>query len=74
MGQHVSDDALIAAVQQGDATAFTQLVQRHWAWVWQLITAIVHDHAYAEDVARPATIHKLLLEITDESSLNWSGQ
>ena len=52
MGQHVSDDALIAAVQQGDPTAFTQLVQRHWAWVCRLITAIVHDHAHAEDVAQ----------------------
>jgi len=52
MRQHVSDDALIAAVQQGDPAAFTQLVQRHWAWVCRLITAIVHDHAYAEDVAQ----------------------
>jgi RNA polymerase sigma-70 factor (ECF subfamily) len=52
MSQQMSDDVLIAAVRQGDSTAFTQLVQRHWVWVCRLITAIVHDHAYAEDVAQ----------------------
>jgi RNA polymerase sigma-70 factor, ECF subfamily len=52
MSEHLTDDALIAAVQHGDPTAFTQLVQRHWVWVCQLVTAIVQDHAYAEDLAQ----------------------
>jgi len=52
MSQQMGDDALMAAVRRGDSTAFTQLVQRHWVWVCRLITAIVRDHAYAEDVAQ----------------------
>src|ERR671932_1842077 len=52
MDQRASDDELIHAIQNGDRSAFAQLVQCHRPWVWQLITAIVHDHAYAEDITQ----------------------
>jgi RNA polymerase sigma-70 factor (ECF subfamily) len=52
MDQRASDDELIQAARNGDRSAFAQLVQCHRPWVWQLITAIVHDHAYAEDLTQ----------------------
>ncbi len=52
MVHQVGDDTLITAAQQGNPGAFTQLVQRHWTWVYRLIAAIVRDHAAAEDVTQ----------------------
>src|SRR5919202_4152199 len=52
MDQRASDDELIHAIRNGDRSAFAQLVQCHRPWVWQLITAIVHDQAYAEDITQ----------------------
>ena len=52
MEQRASDDELIQAIGNGDRSAFAQLVQCHRPWVWHLITAIVHDHAYAEDITQ----------------------
>lgn len=52
MSHDIGDDALMAAARKGDPAAFTELVQRHRAWVYQVITAIVRDHTIAEDLTQ----------------------
>jgi len=52
MGPTREDDELVYAIRHGDQAAFAHLVQRHRAWVWRLITAVVQDHARAEDVTQ----------------------
>jgi RNA polymerase sigma-70 factor (ECF subfamily) len=52
MVKHTSDDELIQAMRAGDATAFDQLQQRHWGWVYRLMMAMVKDAQQAEDLAQ----------------------
>jgi RNA polymerase sigma-70 factor (ECF subfamily) len=54
MAKYNSDDDLIQAARQGDATAFDQLQQRHWSWVYRLLVVMVHDDQQAEDLAQEA--------------------
>lgn len=66
MVKHTDDDELIQAAQMGDATAFGQLYQRHWGWVYRLLVAMVQDAQQAEDLAQEAflRVHRHLDEYT----------
>lgn len=54
MVKYTSDDELIQAACAGDTTAFGQLHQRHWGWVYRLLVAMVQDAQQAEDLAQEA--------------------
>ena len=46
------DQALIAAVQQGDAAAFEEIVERHRRAVYQVCYRFVNSHEDASDLAQ----------------------
>lgn len=47
-----SDEALVAAMAQGDAQAFTQLIERHGTKVLALAQRLLHSLADAEDITQ----------------------
>lgn len=54
-----SDAELMQAVQQGDLSAFEQIVLRHQALVWSTASRFLNDPAEAEDVAQEAFLRVL---------------
>jgi RNA polymerase sigma-70 factor, ECF subfamily len=46
----LSNEALMAAYQRGDVSAFAELVSRHERPLWCFLRRIVHDPASAEDL------------------------
>ncbi len=55
----VSDDALVEAINGGDAGAFEALYQRHKAWVHRLAWRFTGDADAAADVTQEVFIHLL---------------
>jgi RNA polymerase sigma-70 factor (ECF subfamily) len=54
-----SDAELMQAVQQGDLSAFEQIVLRHQALVWSTACRFLNDAAEAEDMAQEAFLRVL---------------
>jgi RNA polymerase sigma-70 factor (ECF subfamily) len=50
------DAALVAQAQQGDQTAFEQLVRRHQRYVFNVAYRVLNDYAEAEDVTQEAFV------------------
>jgi RNA polymerase sigma-70 factor (ECF subfamily) len=57
--RETSDEELMQAVQQGDLSAFEQIVLRHQAAVWSVACRFLSDPAEAEDVAQEAFLRVL---------------
>ncbi|PKW15314.1 RNA polymerase sigma factor [Saccharopolyspora spinosa] len=51
-----SDEALVAAAQRGDATAFDALVRRHTTKMYRVAYRILGDSAEAEDAVQEAWV------------------
>ncbi|MDA3625358.1 sigma-70 family RNA polymerase sigma factor [Saccharopolyspora sp. WRP15-2] len=51
-----TDQALVAAAQRGDATAFDELVRRHTATMYRIAHRILSDSAEAEDAVQEAWV------------------
>jgi RNA polymerase sigma-70 factor (ECF subfamily) len=54
-----SDEELMRAVQQGDLSAFEQIVLRHQTAAWSTACRLLNDPAEAEDVAQDAFLRVL---------------
>jgi RNA polymerase sigma-70 factor (ECF subfamily) len=54
-----SDEEIMRAVQQGDLSAFEQIVLRHQAVAWNTACRFLNDPAEAEDVAQEAFLRVL---------------
>jgi RNA polymerase sigma-70 factor (ECF subfamily) len=55
MGQRLaSDDDLMLAAADGDAAAFSELMQRHRSWVRSLMITFVRDAEQADDLTQEA--------------------
>ncbi|HLV80761.1 MAG TPA: sigma-70 family RNA polymerase sigma factor [Chthonomonadaceae bacterium] len=55
-----TDDDLVRAVAEGDAAAFSELMQRHRRWVCNLLATITNDREQAEDLTQEvfARVHR----------------
>ena len=49
-----SDDDLMRAAAGGDPAAFSEIVNRHQAWVRSLMIAFVHNAEQADDLTQDA--------------------
>ncbi|HZT44397.1 MAG TPA: sigma-70 family RNA polymerase sigma factor [Chthonomonadaceae bacterium] len=47
-----TDDDLVRAIAEGDPAAFSELMQRHRRWVFNLLSTITHDREQAEDLTQ----------------------
>ena len=55
-----TDDELVQAIAEGDTSAFSELMQRHRRWVFNLLATITHDREQAEDLTQEvfARVHR----------------
>src|SRR5262252_842171 len=68
--QQMGDVELVERARQGDAAAFGELVERHWAVVYRTAWAALRLHADAEDAAQEAFLiaHQRLGAFRGEAS------
>ena len=55
-----TDDDLVRAIAEGDSSAFSELMQRHRRWVFNLLATITQDREQAEDLTQEvfARVHR----------------
>lgn len=55
----MTDETLMAAFKEGDASAFSTLVMRHEKPLWNYLRRFVHDNAIAEDLMQEVLLRVL---------------